>query len=151
RTWRLRTTAAQPGFPSWERRASPVLLRPSTEPAERPAAPHESNAKRDASLVPQFFVHHILKRRSRAKASIVFNEEVHRLLQPSGRHIRAVRRKQHIIEIVECVPRGQWFLIEHIEGRPQNPIAPQCLHQRCFVHHRTTPNVDEYHRWLHNG
>src|ERR1035438_9646282 len=53
--------------------------------------------------IPQVFVHNLEQRLTCPKPLKLRNELIHRLLEPVGRIVSAVRGKQDIVQLVECV------------------------------------------------
>jgi hypothetical protein len=66
------------------------------------------------SSISQPLIHNVLQRLALLKPTILLQKEAHRLILPVGRVIRAVRRQQNIIELVQQMSRRQRFVLKHI-------------------------------------
>jgi hypothetical protein len=64
--------------------------------------------------ISQPLIHNVPQRLALLKPAILVQKEAHRLILPIGRVVRAVRRQQNIIQLVQQMSRRQRFVLKHI-------------------------------------
>jgi len=72
------------------------------------------SARSDAISISQPLIHNILQRFALLKPAILPQKQAHRLILPVGCVVRAVRRQQNILQLVQQTSRRQRFVLKDI-------------------------------------
>src|ERR1700756_2379806 len=74
-------------------------------------------------LVAELLVDHVAQWLATAKAFELFDEQLHRLIEPVRRVVCAMGRQKDVFERIEGMTGGQRLLIENIQGRSPYPAV----------------------------
>src|SRR5271154_4490196 len=85
------------------------------------------------NLISQLLIDHIEQRLAFAVSLELLEEKLHRIVQPIGRMVGAMRRKQDIFQLIERMTFWQRLLVENVQRSAFDSAGRKSVDQGFFV------------------
>src|ERR1700734_4538501 len=96
------------------------------------------------ALISQTLLDNILEPLTIREPLILRQKEPHRIIEPVLRVIGAMRRDQHILQLVNGIAGRDRLLLENIKPRAPDSLLTKSANHRRLVDHRTPSNIDDH-------